>query len=81
MISNYIARKRDGFVSVNKQDDKLQATKRRFDELTGNEVEPDIEELDIDRLKAEKAIRENQVLELDALIKDLEKTLGVTYAR
>ena len=73
MISNYKDRKSTGLVSIEKAENgEFQATKRRFSEHTGFDEDPLVEKLDIDQLRMEKSMRESQVVELDALIKDFE---------
>ena len=73
MISNYIQRKRDGFVEIELEEGKLKVKSKRFDEMTGEEEELEIEEISIEDLERERVIRQNQVVELTALIDDLKK--------
>lgn len=73
MISDYKNRKAAGLITeMERNDNKIKAKIKHFNEWTGEEGEIE-EEHDLDDLKREKAIRENQVLELDALIMDAEK--------
>lgn len=72
MISDYINRKAAGLITeLERDDNKIKVKIKHFNEWSGEEDEIE-EEHDLDALKREKAIREQQVKELHALIADAE---------
>ena len=73
MISNYISRKKDGYIEIEKDNEKLKVKMKHYNEWTGEETELEEEEIVIADLERELAVRQNQCIEIQALIDDLKK--------
>lgn len=70
MISKYAERKAQNLIALEADGEKVTAIVKRFDPMTGEELDADRTEMDLEDLERQLAMRQAQVAELEAMIAD-----------
>ena len=71
MIDDYSNLKGKGLVNVDRVNGKIRISQKRYSQTTGDEIDDDIREFDMESILAERAIHQNRVDELDSFLADI----------